>query len=366
MRSNVYLGETMSDQQEKPPASRSVSPGDTSQQGGREPMERLYTVTKSVTERLRSRRQVLSTAAKVGVGSITLSAAGSHTAAGGGSESERSATIDWEAVGQAIGKELEPAEGGIHEVEFLRTDLNVTAEGVPLEPGMEIAMEAMFMPVGDGRAMMAGELTLTEDELQPAISTFEQGGIEISALHKHLLGESPRLWWLHMESYGDPVQMAETVRSAIEMTRTPLEETEEASESASREVALDTECLNRIIGLEGEAEGGVYTFSVPRTNTIKDTKIGMELPPPMETSSKLFFQPTDSGNAAINGDLVMTREEIDRVIRTLRMNEIEVVSLHNHLTNEQPRLFYMHFWATGDAIELARALRAALNKTNSK
>jgi len=296
------------------------------------------------------------------IGVVVLSACGSQEQAQGENSQQTTDSVDWDAVGQAMGKELEEKGEGIHGVEFPRSDLTVTSEGVALDPGMELATEANFKDTDDGKALALGELTLTEEELQPVIDRLQQGGIEETALHKHLQDESPRLWWLHFRSYGDPVQTAQTLRSAIESTNTPLSE---SSEEESEHLDLDTNQLDQIIGQEGETEGGVYRFRVPRAETITDTAAGTTLPAEMEGGSLLMFQPTGGGKAAINGDFAMTEKEINPVIQALRENGIEVLPLHSHLLYEEPTLYYMHFWANDDAAKLAQGLRAALDATNS-
>jgi hypothetical protein len=279
-----------------------------------------------------------------------------------GVRQQQGSSVDWDAVGQAMGKELENKGEGVYGVEFPRSDLTVTSEGVTLDPGMELGAEANFKDTGDGRALIIGEVTLTEDELQPVIDKLQQGGIQETALHKHLVDESPRLWWLHYRGSGDPVQTARTLRSALGSTSTPLSE---SSEEESENLDLDTNQLDQVIGQKGETEGGAYKFHVPRAETVIDTAAGTTLSGEMEGGSLLMFQPTGGGKAAINGDFAMTQDEINPVIQALRENGIEALPLHEHLIYEEPTLYYMHFWADDDAAKLARGLRAALDKTNS-
>jgi hypothetical protein len=238
----------------------------------------------------------------------------------------------------------------------------VTSEGVTLDPDMELGAEANFKDTGGGNALMIGEATITEDELQPVVDKLQQGGIEETALHKHLQGESPRLWWLHYRGYGDPVQVARALRSALESTGTPLKE---SSDEESKSLDLDTNQLDQIIGQKGDTEGGVYKFHIPRAETVTDTAALTTLSVDMEGGSLLMFQPMGSGKAAINGDFAMTDKEVNPVIQALRKNGIEVLPLHEHLLYEEPTLYYMHFWANDDAAKLARGLRDALDETNS-
>jgi len=193
-------------------------------------------------------------AAILAIGVVALSACGGQEQAQGGNTEQSAAPVDWGAVGQAMGKELEDKGEGVNGVEFPRSDLTVSSKGVTLDPGMELGAEANFKDAGSGKALAIGEMPLTEDELQPMIDKLQQGGIEETALHKHLQDESPRLWWLHFCGYGDPVQTARTLRSALEATCTPLKE---SSEEESENLDLDTNQLDQIIGEKGETEGGV-------------------------------------------------------------------------------------------------------------
>lgn len=278
-----------------------------------------------------------------------------------GTAQQKSSSVDWDEVGRAMGKGLENKGEGVYGAEFHRSDLTVTSEGVTLDPDMELGAEANFKETAGGNTLMIGEATVTEDELQPVIDKLQQGGIEETALHKHLQGESPRLWWLHYRGYGDPVQVARALRSALESTSMPLS----ASEEEPKNVDLDTNQLDQIIAQKGETEGGVYKFHVPRAEPVTDTAALTTLSAEMEGGSLLMFQPLGGGKAAINGDFAMTEKEVNPVIQALRKNNIEVLPLHEHLLYEAPTLYYMHFWANDDAVKLARGLRAALDETNS-
>ncbi len=274
--------------------------------------------------------------------------------------SQEEASFDWEAVGQAIGKEGEQMEGGVYRVNMPRSDLSVTSQDVDIKPGLALGSYAAFKETGDNEALLMGDLVLTEDEYDEVISQLQEGGIEQTAIHKHLLEESPAIWWTHIEGRGEPVEMAEAVNAALQLTGTPLSE----SGGGSEEVDFDTEQLDEIIGHTGKTEGGIYKYSIGRGESVT-TEDGTELPPGMGVATVLNFQPTGDEQAAINGDYVMTADEVNPVIRALRENGIEVVALHNHHIGEEPRLFYMHFWANDDAETLAEGLRAALDETNS-
>jgi len=289
---------------------------------------------------------------------VSLSACGGSSSAAG--QDEEASSPDWDAVGEAIGKEGERMEGDVYRINMPRSDLSVTSEGVDIDPGLALGSYAAFKQTGENEAMVMGDLVLTEDEYNPVIDRLQEGGIEQTAIHKHLLNESPAVWWTHIHGRGDPAELAQTIRAALDLSGTPLSE----SGGGSEDLGIDTEQLDEIIGHTGKTEGGIHKYNIGRSEevTIED---GTSLNAPMGVATAINFQPTEGDQAAINGDFVMTAEEVNPVIRTLRENGIEVVSLHNHGLDEEPRLFYMHFWANNDAVTLAQGLRAALDETKS-
>ena len=288
---------------------------------------------------------------------VSLSACGSSSAAG---QDEEASSPDWDAVGEAIGKEGERMEGDVYRINMPRSDLSVTSEGVDIKPGLALGSYAAFKQTGENEAMVMGDLVLTEDEYNPVIDRLQEGGIEQTAIHKHLLNESPAVWWTHIHGRGDPAELAQTIRAALDLSGTPLSE----SGGGSEDLGIDTEQLDEIIGHTGKTEGGIHKYNIGRSEEVT-TEDGTSLNAPMGVATAINFQPTEGDQAAINGDFVMTAEEVNPVIRTLRQNGIEVVSLHNHGLDEEPRLFYMHFWANDDAQTLAQGLRAALEQTKS-
>ena len=269
-------------------------------------------------------------------------------------------TADWKAVEQAMGRAGSLLPGDVYRFSMPRSDLKVTAQGVEIKPAFALGSWAAFKMAGN-QAMVMGDIVMTEDEINPVISRLQQGGIEQTALHHHLLYETPRVIYLHIGGHGDPVKLAETISATLKLTKTPPPAPPVASQS--QDLGIDTKQIEQIIGHSGKVNGGVFQVSVPRTEKI--TEAGMEVPPSMGMATAINFQPTGAGRAAITGDFTMTASEVNPVIRALRDNGIEVTSLHNHMLNDEPRLFFMHFWANDDAVKLARGLKAALDKTNS-
>jgi uncharacterized protein DUF1259 len=289
---------------------------------------------------------------------VALSAAMAPIAAGQNT-SRRAA--DWGAVEQTLGRKgvMQPAD--VMRFSFPRRDLRVMARGVELRPAFALGSWVAFKDVGGGHAMVMGDLVLTEDEVSAVVSRLQEGGVHQTALHNHVLGESPGVMYLHIAAHAEPAAVARTIRRALEATRTPLDT---APAGAAAALDLDTAQIARALGHAGLVNGGVYQVGVPRAERI--TEGGREVPPSMGVATAINFQPTGNARAAITGDFVMTAREVNPVIRALHENGIEITALHSHMLNEQPRLFFMHFWANDDALKLARGLRSAIDVTNSR
>ena len=267
--------------------------------------------------------------------------------------------IDWQKVDDAFGRK--PAiSGDVHRYGFPRTDLTVTLDGVTIKPALALGGWVAFKPAHGG-TMIMGDLVLLETEINPVMLKLIEGGLEITAVHNHLLRANPATFYMHVGGHGDPVKMATVIRDALSASKTPL--ATPAAASPPPAVDLDTAQLDQLIGVKGQSNGGVYQFGVPRRDPIMEG--GMQIAPvgPMGVATAINFQPTGGGKAAITGDFVLAGDEVNPVIKALRANGIDVTAVHSHMLNEQPRLFFLHFWANDDALKLARGLRTALDKT---
>ena len=268
-----------------------------------------------------------------------------------------SAATDWAAVGQALGKTGAVQADNIYRVSFPRSDLKVTLDGVAIKPALALASWVAFREMG-GHAMVMGDLVLTHDEVNPVMRSLEANGIEISALHNHLLRSSPATMYMHIDGHGDPLRLAAAIQTALKLSKTPLAAPPAPATRAPLD--LDTAAIDQALHAKGNANGGVYQFGIPRQET--PTSDGVPLSPPMGSAIAINFQPTGGGKAVIAGDLVLTADEVNPVIRALQSGGIEITALHNHMLDDQPRLFFIHFWANDDALKLARTLRSALDK----
>ena len=273
-------------------------------------------------------------------------------------------TVDWKPVEQALGKAGSMQPGDVYKVSFPRSDLKITAAGVELKPALALGTWVAFKRM-DGTTVVMGDLVLTENEVTSVLSKLQQGGIETTALHNHVLNESPRVMYMHIHAMGDAVTIARAIHDALALTKTPF--TAPAS-TASADIGLDTKQMDQIMGQSGKVNGGVYQYSIARADEITDTAMTgghtMVIPPAMGLAQAINFQPTGAGKAAITGDFVLLAGEVTPVMKALRENGIEVTAVHSHMLTENPRLFFMHFWANDDALKLARGLRAALDKVN--
>jgi hypothetical protein len=264
-------------------------------------------------------------------------------------------SLDQDGIARAMGRNGEVIAEA-YKITFPRSDLHVKAGTVLIKSALALNNWAAFKKAGNA-AITYGDLVLLEDEVNPVINKLEESGIELSALHNHLLHENPRILYIHFMGRGDEVEMAKGLRGALALTRTPLEATAAAPAEPKSEVAKQIE---KIVGYEGSMGGGVLHVNVPRSD-IHVKMMGVEIPGSMGMNTPLNFQ-IEGKKAAVNGDFMLLADEVNPVIQALRSNRIEVASLHNHMLDEEPRLFFMHFWAYDDAVTLAKGLKAALDR----
>jgi len=272
------------------------------------------------------------------------------------------APIDWKQVDVALGKSGTLQPDGAYKVGMPRSDLHVTIGGVAVKPTLALGSWVAFKQVSDTEAMLMGDLVLLESEVGPVLAKLQQGGIEQTALHNHLLHESPRVMYMHIAGHGAPARLAAALHAALALTTTPFGAPAAAAPAGS--FGIDTAQIGQTLGFHGRVNGGVYQVGVPRAEKI--TADGIDVPPSMGLATAVNFQPTGGGKAAITGDFVLIGTEVNPVIRALRDNGIAITALHSHMLTDSPHLFFMHFWANDDALKLARGLRAALDKMNVK
>jgi Domain of Unknown Function (DUF1259) len=266
------------------------------------------------------------------------------------------AGTDWTKVAEALGKSGSEMPGGVYRVGLPRSDLKVTLDGVALKPALALGSWLAFRTTDD-MTMVMGDLVLTDAEVNPVMKKLAEGGIEITALHNHLLRAQPATFYMHILGHGDSIQLATALHDGLVLSKTPLTA---PSGAAPPQIELDTASIDRTLGAKGKVNGGVYQVSMKRAGKVNDA--GMPVPDAMGSAEAINFQPTGDGKAAIAGDFVLTANEVNPVLRVLRGNGIEATASHNHMLNDEPRLFFMHFWANDDVTKLTAGLKAALDK----
>ena len=268
------------------------------------------------------------------------------------------ATPDWSATDRALGRAGAAQPGNVHKFAFPRSDLAVMIKGTQLRPALALGSWLAFKRTADGQSMAMGDLVLTEDEVPGVLSRLQKGGVEQTAVHNHLLNETPHVIYMHVMAKGDAEKIAQTIHDALASTKTPMAPPPSIT---PLRLDLDTTAVAAALGVTGKGSGGVYQVSVPRPEAIREG--GEEIPPSMGLATAINIQPTTSGRAVATGDFVLLPTEVNPVIRALQANGIAVTALHSHLLMDQPHVLFMHFWGDDDAMKLARGLRAALDAT---
>lgn len=267
--------------------------------------------------------------------------------------------IDWKQIDATFNRTA-AVTGDVHRYGFPRSDLSVTLDGVTIKPALALGGWIAFMPSHDG-AMAMGDLVLLESEVSPVMTRMLEGGLQVTAVHNHLLRATPETFYLHIAGRGDAAKIATAIRDALASSKTPLTAPQAASTAPS--IDLDTAQIDQIIGAKGKSAGGVYQIAVQRGDEISEDGMQLRPAPPLGVATGINFQPTGSGKAAITGDFVLLGSEVNPVIEALKAGGIEITAVHSHMLDERPRLFFLHFWANDDAVKLAKGLRAALDQT---
>ena len=269
--------------------------------------------------------------------------------------------LDTAKIEQALGRPGQKI-GDIYKVGFPRTDLHVSVHGLAIKPGLALGSWAAFSG-SDEHAMVMGDLVLLEDEVNPVMEKLRASGIEISAVHNHLLDETPHVMYMHYMGHGAASELAASLRGALAVSKTPLEKPAAAAVEEAPPPSWVT-AVEESLGRKGTLKGGVLSYGVPRADTV--TMGGMIIVPAAGVAEAINFQAADNGNVATTGDFVLTAEEVNPVISALEEHHISVTALHSHMLTEEPRLFFMHFWAVGPAQSVGEGIKAALAKVRTK
>ncbi|MGW1025721.1 DUF1259 domain-containing protein [Streptomyces sp. NPDC002577] len=271
----------------------------------------------------------------------------------------RTTLSDWSSVADVLGRTGDMKRNVMYHTGLPRGDLRVVSRGVRVKPELALGSHVSFVRYADGSTLLMGDTVVTEGELQKFCDVLQEHGIELTALHKHLLSQTPDIWWLHVHGHGhDPVALARGLRAAFDRTGTPPPR----PAGRPQPVDLDTAGIDAALGVKGSSDGDIWKSVFVRRETIIDGDL--VLPPGLGSTTALNFQPLGGGWAAVSGDCAMIAEEVQDVLSGLRRAGLKLVELHNHGLMDEPRLFFVHFWGVGDGVQLARALRPVVNATN--
>ena len=264
--------------------------------------------------------------------------------------------LNTSAIDQALGRSGQKTRE-VYRIGFPRTDLHVVVQGVSVKPGLALGSWAAFSGT-DENATVMGDLVLLDAEVNPVMEKLRSSGFEITAVHNHLLGETPHLMYMHYMGHGGAAEIAGSLRAALAVSKTPLEKpAAPTAEPATPPEWVKT--VNETLGREGTLRGGVLSFGLARSEPI--TEGGITLTSPQGIAESINFQETEPGKVATTGDFVLTAEEVNRVISALEEHHISITALHSHMLTEQPRLFFMHFWAADNTASVAGGIKAALS-----
>jgi Domain of Unknown Function (DUF1259) len=268
--------------------------------------------------------------------------------------------LDTTKIDQQLGRSGQKT-GDVYKVGFPRTDLQVFVHGLAIKPGLALGSWAAFTGTDDN-AMVMGDLVLLEDEMNPVMAKLRSVDFEISAVHNHLIEETPHVMYMHYMGHGIAAQLAASLRSALAASKTPLEKPAPAAEEPVPPAWV--QAVEVAVGRKGAFKAGVLSYGVPRADSV--TVAGITIPPAAGVAEAINFQAADSGNVATTGDFVLTADEVNPVISELETHRILVTALHSHMLAEQPRLFFMHFWSVGSPQSVGAGIKAALGHVSIK
>jgi Domain of Unknown Function (DUF1259) len=253
-------------------------------------------------------------------------------------------------------------DDNVFKITFPRTDLEVKVGETTIEPSFALTSWLAFKPV-ENHAMMMGDLVLLDKEVGPVTEILVSNGINVTALHNHLIHESPSVMYLHVSGHGNPTELAKSIKSALS-TKTPLSN----QKTLVPNKEIDWSGVESILEVKGKSSGNILHLSIPRVETIWEKSMddeGVTIPPAMGVATAINFQKTDN-IVSTTGDFVLLSSEVNPVVQTLTKHGITVTAIHNHMLDESPRLFFLHFWGEDQPEKLAKGLKEALKHTKYK
>lgn len=277
-----------------------------------------------------------------------------------------SAALDGAKIDQITGLKGKLNEKeNVYKVTWPRGDVKVAVDGWPMPPFMGLGTWAAFTETQNG-AMVMGDTVLFEDEVNAAMTTALENGLNVTALHNHFFFDHPKVFFMHAEGDGSIEQLAGAVKKmydAIKQVRAGSAQPKESfgATPLSEKNAINAAPLNEIFGTQGEGKDGIVKFTFGRPATMH----GVRIDNTMGVNTWAAFAGSD-GNAVVDGDFAVTEDELQPVLKSLLENKIYIVAIHQHMTHEQPRIMFFHYWARGPAKSLAEGIKTALALTSSK
>jgi hypothetical protein len=246
---------------------------------------------------------------------------------------------------------------GVFRVEMPRSDLAVTAAGVKMTPPLGLTAWAAFTSAGAHTVVM-GDMVLTEDQVNPAMSAALDNGLEVTALHNHFFWESPRVMFMHIGGMGDEAKLATGVAKVFEAMKQKFDVPSANIDPANS--TLDPKKIDAVLGRSGQMNKGVYKITIGREVKMAGHTMGNT----MGVNTWAAFAGSDE-QAIVDGDFAMLESEMQSVLKALRHAGINIVAIHQHMTGESPRMLFLHYWGVGRTEDLAHGLRNALGQTRS-
>jgi hypothetical protein len=275
------------------------------------------------------------------------------------------AALDTAQIDQLTGlKGKMNAAEGVYKVTFPRDDVKVSVAGWKMPPFMGLGTWAAFQGTND-KAMMMGDTVLFEDEVNPVMSAAFEGGLSVTALHNHFFFDEPKVYFMHLSGEGSVEKLAgsvkkvydtiKAIRAANAKPASRFGQSENEKKALPNKSAITPAPLNEIFGMQGETKDGMIKFTIGRKSKMAGMEIGKEI----GVNTWAAFAGTDD-NAIVDGDFAVTEDELQPALKTLRQGGINIVAIHSHMTHEDPRILFLHYWGRGPARELANAVKAAL------
>ncbi|MFI5252422.1 MAG: DUF1259 domain-containing protein [Bacteroidota bacterium] len=262
-----------------------------------------------------------------------------------------SAPTTWSQIEKLFQKKG-ATQGDMFKITFPRTDLDVTMESIKISPDLALTTWLVFKPAGKSAVMM-GDLVILDSEVPRVELMLDSAGIAVTGMHNHIIGESPEIIYMHIMATGDAVKLAGTMKNIFAATGTPIGET-----ATRTSKYFDWSPVDSIMGTKGTVKGDVVQYGIPLKEKVMDN--GMEITPYMGLTTSVNFQ-IDGSNAAVTGDFVLLSRDVQAVMHTLLSYDIPVTAIHNHLMNESPKIYFLHFWGYDEPVHLANGIHAALD-----